>query len=101
MEKSDDAKKMIESLRFSIKTSSVETQNEERNGKIVKFFFGAVNTENITGKVKSLDKNGKAVILITINKIEKEVPGMYTLEDGQFDFTATIDLADWNAKDGI
>lgn len=101
MENSDDPKKLIESLKFTIKTSSVETQNEERNGKIAKFFFGTINTENISGKVKSLDKNGKAVLLITMNNIEKEVIGSYTLEGGKFDFLATINIADWKAESAI
>ena len=101
MEKSDDPKKMIESLTFSIETASVETQNEERNGKIAKLFFGTISTPTITGKVKSLSDNGKATIEIEMNKIKKDVVGKYTLEDGVFDFTATIDVLTWNAGSGI
>ena len=101
MEKSDDPKKMIESLAFSIETASVETQNEERNGKIVKLFFGSIATPMITGKVKSLSDNGKATIEIEMNKMKKDVVGQYTLEDGIFDFSATIDVLNWNAGNGI
>ena len=101
MEKSDDPKKMIESLTFSIETASVETQNEERNGKIAKLFFGTISTPTITGKVKSLSDNGKATIEIEMNKIKKDIVGKYTLEDGVFDFTATIDVLTWNAGSGI
>jgi len=101
MEKSDDPKKMIESLTFSIETASVETQNEERNGKIVKLFFGSIATPMITGKVKSLSDNGKATIEIEMNKMKKDVVGQYTLEDGIFDFSATIDVLNWNAGNGI
>jgi polyisoprenoid-binding protein YceI len=101
MEKSDDPKKMIESLRFSIETTSVETQNEERNGKIVKLFFGTITTPMITGRVKSLSDNGKATIEIEMNKMKKDVVGQYTLEDGMFNFSATIDVLNWNAGNGI
>ena len=101
MEKSDDPKKMIESLAFSIETASVETQNEERNGKIVKLFFGSIATPMITGKVKSLSDNGKATIEIEMNKMKKDVVGQYTLEDGIFDFSAKIDVLNWNAGNGI
>jgi len=101
MEKSDDPKKMIESLAFSIETASVETQNEERNGKIVKLFFGSIATPMITGKVKSLSDNGKATIEIEMNKMKKDVVGQYTLENGIFDFSATIDVLNWNAGNGI
>lgn len=101
MEKSDDPKKLIESLTFSIETASVETQNEERNGKIAKLFFGTITTPIITGRVKSLSDNGKATIEIEMNKMKKDVVGQYTLEDGIFDFSATIDVLNWNAGNGI
>lgn len=101
MENSTDPKKMIESLKFSIPTASVETQNEDRNGKIAKLFFGTIATETISGEVKSLSDNGKAVIQIEMNKIKKEVMGDYTLEGGKFTFNATIDVLNWNAGSGI
>lgn len=99
--KSDDPKKMIESLTFSIATNSVETQNEERNAKIASLFFKTIHTENITGKVKSLGNDGKAIIVISMNKLSKDVEGSYTLEDGKFSFQATIDVLSWNASEGI
>jgi len=51
VERSDDPKKLIESLTFTIPTATVETQNEERNGKIAKLFFGTIGTEEIRGNV--------------------------------------------------
>lgn len=101
MEKSDDPKKMIESLKFTISTISVETQNDDRNAKIAKTFFGTINTEEITGKVKSLGKDGKATIEIKMNNINRNVVGEYTLEDGKFSFNASIDVLDWKAGNGI
>lgn len=97
----DDAKELIESLSFSIQTSSVETQNPDRNAKIAKRFFGTIGTETISGEVKKLSRNGKAVIAITMNKVTKEVEGEYLLEDGYFTWNATIDVTDWNAIPGI
>lgn len=101
MEKSDDPKKMIESLKFSINTASVETQNEERNGKIAKLFFGTIGTDKITGKVKSLSGNGKATVQIVMNNMKKDVVGDYSLEEGKFSFTGSINVLDWNAESGI
>lgn len=101
MDNSKDPKKMIESLKFSISTASVETQNEERNGKIAKLFFGTIGTDKITGKVKSLSDNGKATVQIEMNKMKQDVLGDYTLEDGKFTFNATIDVMKWNAGGAI
>lgn len=100
-EGSDDPKKLIESLSFSIETASVETQNEERNGKIAKLFFGTIGTPKITGEVKSLSDNGKATIVIEMNKMKKEVVGEYSLEGTTFTFNATIDIMNWNGGAGV
>jgi polyisoprenoid-binding protein YceI len=101
IESSDDPKKLIESLTFTIETSSVETQNEERNGKIVKLFFGTIGTPQITGKVKSLGEDGNATVEIKMNNLSQDVVGTYTLIDGKFAFNATIDVMKWNAGAGI
>jgi hypothetical protein len=101
LDSSEDPKTLIESLSFSIPTSTVETENTERNGKISKQFFGTISTENITGEVKSLGKNGKAAISIKMNGISKDVTGEYTLNAGTFVFKASIDVLDWNAGEGI
>lgn len=101
IERSDDPKKLIESLSFKIPTATVETQNEERNGKIAKLFFGTIGTEEIKGKVKSLSDNGKATIQIEMNGMKQDVVGDYTLEEGKFSFNATIDVMKWNGGAGI
>jgi polyisoprenoid-binding protein YceI len=101
LDSSEDPKTLIESLSFSIPTSSVETENPERNGKISKQFFGTISTENITGEVKTLGKGGKAVIAIKMNGMSKDVTGDYTLNAGTFVFKAAIDVVDWNAGNGI
>lgn len=102
MGKSDDPIKLIESLKFSMNTASVETNDEGRNKKIAENFFGEmVGTTQITGKVKSLDDNGKAVLEVLMNGVTADVEGDYTLEDGRFEFNATIDLAAWDALNAL
>ena len=97
----ESQKELLESLQFSLSTASVETQNEERNGKIAKLFFGTIQTDAITGKMKKIGEKGTATVEITLNKIARDVPGKYTLEDGVFTFSSTIDVVDWNATKGI
>lgn len=101
MEKSDNPKKLIESIKFTISTVSVETNNDERNGKIAKLFFGTINTENITGEVKSLGSNGKASIMLQMNNHTHEIIGEYTLEGGKFSFHSVIDVMKWNSGKGL
>ncbi len=100
-EASDDPVALIESMSFSMKTESVETNNIERNGKIASLFFGVINTPSIDGKVKELNDDGKAIIEVKMNDVSADVEGDYTLVDGKFTFDATIDVSMWNAMAGI
>ncbi len=98
---SDDPKALIESMSFSMKTESVETNNIERNGKIATLFFGVINTPSIDGKVKELKDDGKAIIEVTMNDMSVDVEGDYTLVDGKFTFDSSVDVSKWNAMAGI
>ena len=98
---SEKPEEIIKSLSVVIQTSSVETQNEERNGKIMRLFFGAMQNQEITGKFSKLSEDGKAVLVLTMNAIEKEVNGTYQLIDGTFTFNGTMDVANWKGLDGI
>lgn len=100
-EKAENPKDVLESIEFSMNTSSVETNNEDRNGKVAKHFFETINTDKITGKIKSLGEDGKAVIEVTMNSITIDVDGEYSLVDGDFSFVATIDVIKWNGMSGI
>lgn len=100
-ESGDDAKAVIESIRFSMKTSSVETNDESRNGKIAKHFFEVINTPTIDGKVKSLGANNEAVITVSMNGVDVDIKGDYTLEERVFTFKSSIDVSAWNALNGI
>lgn len=92
-------KDIIESLSFSIPTSTVETNDVGRNKKIDSLFFdGLEKTAMITGNVVSLGDNGKATMNIKMNDIEKEVVGDYTLDDNKFTFNTEITVNDWNAE---
>ena len=96
-------KDIIESMSFSIPTSTVETNNLDRNKKIDSLFFGNLeNTALLTGKVVQLnEENGMATLEITMNDITNDVEGEYTLVDNKFNFSADIDVNQWNAQKGL
>lgn len=96
-------KDIIESLSFSIPTSTVETNNLDRNKKIDSLFFGSLEgTPMITGEVVKLDESNKmATLNITMNEVTKEVKGEYRLEDNKFNFSTDIDVNNWNAQEGL
>ena len=98
---STDPVEVLKSISFKINTASVETNNEDRNGKIAEHFFGTNNTPFITGKVKELREDGTAVVEIMMNDINIDVEGEYTLEGAEFSFNSTIDVSTWNGIPGI
>lgn len=92
----------IKGIEFEINTASVESQNEERNGKIAEHFFGTISTPTITGKVESVDlEKNKATVLITMNRVEFPVEGSLTMDGDSFEFSATINAKAWNAEPGV
>lgn len=101
LSQSNDKKALIESMGFNIPTSTVESNDPGRNAKIAEFFFGAINTDVIEGKVIKLKDDGGAEVSIKMNGVTKTVIGEYTLTDTQFSFHTTIDVVDWKADNGI
>ena len=100
-EKAESQIDVIKSISFIIDTKSVETNNEERNGKIAEHFFGVINTPEITGKVVAVDENGETTVMITMNGISIDVKGNSTLEGDTYSFEASIDMLKWNGMAGI
>jgi polyisoprenoid-binding protein YceI len=101
-EGSDDPFALLSTLKFKLPTASVETQNEERNGKIASIFFKTLATDTIRGKVTSLNaKDGSAIIEIQMNGMTKAVKGTFTLKNADFAFSASIDILEWKGGPAI
>ncbi|MCO5258825.1 MAG: YceI family protein [Crocinitomicaceae bacterium] len=96
-----DVKTLCESLTFSIPVSSIATQDESRDAKIIEFFFGTMSTKELTGKIVKLSEDGTAELEVTMNGITDIVKGDYTLDGLHFDFSATMDIAKWSAQEAI
>lgn len=93
---------VLKNLTFNIPIASVNTSNEDRDGKIAKHFFGTMTgTENISGMVTSMEADGKCTIGIKMNDTEKEVAATYTIEGQAVTVNAVIDLNDWNGADAV
>lgn len=101
MKGSDDIMVLLKSMTIEINTGSVETQNEDRNGKIAKHFFGTLETEKIKGKIVDVTEDGKATIELSLHGMTNEVSGTYTWEDNTFAFSGTMDVANWDGMAGI
>jgi polyisoprenoid-binding protein YceI len=100
-EKSDDPMIVLKSIAFNMSTASVETNNEDRNAKVAKYFFETINTSEITGNVTSINDDGECRISVKMNGVSIDIVGDYTFENNIFMFNSEIDVSSWNALPGI
>lgn len=94
---------LLTGLKFSIPVNSSNSNNEDRDKKILESFWGTLSaTENITGtisKVSHSGDGGSVTIALTMNEKEQEVEGAYEIDDsGVFNLMAGVDMT---AFDGL
>ena len=92
---------VINGSEFSIPVSSIFSNNEKRDTKLQKFFFDVMdNTSLLTGKITIKDKStGNLTILM--NGISNSLSFNFTLKDGLFTLTGTMNLDQWNGQSAI
>ncbi len=94
----------VANAEFKIPITSVESNNEDRNKKIIDYFFGSINTEVIYGRVAGLsgtEESGQAEIIINMNNQDVQVFMPYTFQDGILNMSAVIDIFEWNGQMGV
>ncbi|MFT5723445.1 MAG: polyisoprenoid-binding protein YceI [Bacteroidia bacterium] len=96
---------LMDHLEFTIPVASTNSENEERDGKIVATFFGSMMaTENITGLFTSVagnDSAGTVQIKVKMNDIEHEIEGTYTATGNKVIIKTSLHLGDWKAEPSI
>jgi len=95
------AKEALNNLEFSIPVSSIFSGNEERDGKLVASFFGAMlDTEFLSGKLVFAENN-TCNAEITMNGKTQTIPFAYTENEGTFVFDGVMNLEKWDALGAI
>ncbi len=87
----------LNNLTFSIPVKSLFTKDESRDEKLKNSFFGAMlNTANITGTIKYVNKT--YVASLTMNGVTADLPLETAITDERrVRMTGTMDLKSWNA----
>ena len=90
--------------KASIFTTSINSNNAPRDKKLWENFFALMSGEHIDSKVISLtgdNKKGLVTVNITMNKISKNIPMMYTVVDNKIVAKGVIDLFDFTMQKSL
>lgn len=98
-------KELLEGKKYRIFVSSLNTNDQGRNEKIKKFFFGVMkNTNEITGEILTIegdDKEGKGKLNLNMNDIKNEIPFNYVFNNNELTIEGTIDINLFNGGEAI
>jgi hypothetical protein len=86
--------------KLRIPTLSVDSQNEIRDPKLRAIFFKALDTDTITGKILTVDKDN-GLVEIRMNNISREVPYSYSVKNDSLILKTRLDLNQWNGQQAI
>lgn len=97
----EDWKKVLLNAVFTIPTKSVNTNLDYRDDNIRNYFFNKmVSTENIEGKITSMDEN-EALVEIKMNGNTFPMKMQVIRNENIVTFNSVIDLNDWKAKSSM
>jgi polyisoprenoid-binding protein YceI len=98
---SGNASELLDGVEFSIPVSSIFSNNEDRDGKLQKFFFGIMDqTELLSGKI-TLKNESTGSLTLKMNAMSKSLPINYTFKDNKFTFSGTMNLDEWDGQAAI
>jgi len=93
-----------------IETSSVNSKDEERDSKLISFFFNQMDNKNIKAKIlditsdkriKGKPRTGTLLVEVTMNSVTKKVPMNYIYNKGLFNANGVIDIFDFSANKAL
>lgn len=101
----DAPEKILGGLSFKIPVTSTNTNNPDRDKKIIDSFFGSMtNTEMISGTVKSMKGNGEAgtaMVELMMNDSVYMQEVAYEIEGAQVTLSGTVDVSNWGGNEAI
>jgi len=98
---SSSAIEALNGAQFEIPISSLDSGNEERDGKLKQLFFGIMDaTLSLTGTLH-LNKDGTGNINLKMNGIQKEIPLTFVVSAQLVELEGTMNLDDWNAQPAL
>jgi hypothetical protein len=94
----------VSGVTFEIPVNSTSTNDTVRDYKIVNSFFRTmVNTDNVTGKIISLDNNGTGLLTINMNNVEVQKSFTWEMDQAtkEIYIKTAIDVLNWGAQSSL
>lgn len=92
---------LLNSVKFVINTSTVNSNEVTRDIKIAQFFFGTMeNTSEIVGELKDVE-GGKATISLTMNDLTVDVPGTIEISGDTLKLKSTVDFKNFDGEKAL
>ena len=94
----------VSGVTFEIPVNSTSTNDTVRDYKIVNSFFKTmVNTDNITGKIISVDNNGTGLLAINMNNVEVQKTFSWEMDQTtkEIYIKTAIDVLNWGAQSSL
>lgn len=94
----------VSGVTFEIPVNSTSTNDTVRDYKIVNSFFRTmVNTDNITGKIISLDNNRTGLLTINMNNVEVQKSFTWEMDQAtkEIYIKTAIDVLNWGAQSSL
>jgi len=91
---------LVTGLSISIPTASVNSADPERDVKIRKTFFTALNTDTIQGVISSVSGTD-CTVNFTLNGMTKEVKGSLKQKENRLVWNGVLDLGDFDGKNAV
>ena len=85
---------LLEGSHVTIDTATVNSKNQGRDAKLVKFFFNVQGVKTISAEIKGVHQD-IADVEIEMNGISRTIPMKLVRHDGAIEAEGYIDLADF------
>lgn len=99
-------KAIMQGLTFTIPVKESNSNNEDRDMKILENFWGTMQkTQNITGTITSVEgdaQQGKAKVDLVMNGQTQQVEANYqVMDDGHFELTTNVNTSNFGGEPAI
>ena len=99
-----DIQSVVRDIKFKINGLKFDAGNLARNINLKRHFFKKfADKAMITGHIKEMpkSKSGELKLVLVVNAVRSNIPMKYTIKDGKFEATGTMEMSDFKLNDAL